>query len=107
MNGENRSSRQQDEVTADPPRLVGIHHVRVPVTDLGTARDWYVEVLGFTSVLEYEVEDALVGISLTHPSGFTVGLHHAPVQAEAMRGFVLFDAERNVPRAGGYRKGYK
>jgi catechol 2,3-dioxygenase-like lactoylglutathione lyase family enzyme len=72
-----------------PPPLAGLHHVRVPARDLGAARDWYVEILGFSSVLEYELEDTLVGISLTHPSGFTIGLHHAPAQAEALAGFTL------------------
>ena len=89
MNGENAIDPQSEEDSNRPPPLVGLHHVRVPVRDLGAARDWYVETLGFSSVLEYELEEELVGISLTHPSGFTIGLHHAPLQAEALAGFTL------------------
>jgi catechol 2,3-dioxygenase-like lactoylglutathione lyase family enzyme len=72
-----------------PPPLAGLHHVRVPARDLDADRDWYVETLGFASVLEYELEDELVGISLIHPSGLTIALHHAPAQADALAGFTL------------------
>jgi catechol 2,3-dioxygenase-like lactoylglutathione lyase family enzyme len=89
VSGEEPADRQTETDEDEPPPLAGIHHVRIPCRDLGAARDWYVEVLGFRSVLEYEVENALVGISLEHPSGFTIGLHDAPKQAEELAGFTL------------------
>ena len=29
------------------PGLAGIHHVKIPVTDLSRSRDWYARVFGF------------------------------------------------------------
>jgi catechol 2,3-dioxygenase-like lactoylglutathione lyase family enzyme len=89
MNGESVVGTQDGTEADRPPPLAGLHHVRVPVRDLGASRDWYVETLGFDAVLEYELEDTLVGISLVHPSGLTVGLHHAPAQAAALAGFTI------------------
>ncbi len=89
VNAESSVDRQNEADHDGPPPLAGLHHVRVPARDLWAARDWYVEVLGFSLVLEYELENALVGISLTHPSGFTIGLHAAPAEAEALAGFTL------------------
>ena len=46
------------------PGLFGIHNVRLPVEDVVTARDWFVEVFGFECVLDYEVEEGIVGALL-------------------------------------------
>ncbi|HLX87545.1 MAG TPA: VOC family protein [Acidimicrobiales bacterium] len=69
-----------------PPPLNGIHHVRLPVSDVVTSCDWY-GLLGFEPVLDYEEEDQLVGVALRHPSGITLGLHLAPDRASALAGF--------------------
>jgi len=75
------------------PRILGIHHVRLPVSDLSRARDWYREVLGLVPVLDYEEEEGPVGIVLSHESGMTVGLHHDPTRADALRGFCILALE--------------
>jgi len=72
-----------------PPEIVGFHHVRVPVADVLVSRDWYIDVLGFASIVVEEEEDRIVGVALGHPSGVVVGLHEAPARAEALRGFVV------------------
>ena len=72
-----------------PPPLLGIHHVRVPSGDVAVARDWYRDVLGFASVLDYEEEDAIVGVVLHHPAGVTLALHLDPGRVEALRGFCI------------------
>lgn len=70
-------------------RVVGFHHVRVPVNDAWTSRNWYMEVLGFIPVLDLQEAQGLVGVVLRHPRGFMVGLHQDPQRAEALRGFAL------------------
>jgi catechol 2,3-dioxygenase-like lactoylglutathione lyase family enzyme len=67
--------------------LVGLHHVRIPVSDVDRSSDWYTWVFGFEARLLLEEEDRLVGIVVCHPSGLTLGLHRAPDLARALRGF--------------------
>jgi catechol 2,3-dioxygenase-like lactoylglutathione lyase family enzyme len=67
--------------------FVGLHHVRLPVSDVMRSRDWYIEVLGFEPSLSVEDEDHVIGIVLDHPSGLALGLHLAPALARALRGF--------------------
>jgi catechol 2,3-dioxygenase-like lactoylglutathione lyase family enzyme len=72
------------------PLLQGIHHVRVPVSDVATSRDWYREVLGFEAVLDFEEEGGLIGTVLSHHSAVTtIGLHLDPERAAALHGFCL------------------
>jgi catechol 2,3-dioxygenase-like lactoylglutathione lyase family enzyme len=71
------------------PSITGIHHVRLPVTDVLISRDWYADVLGFEPVLDHEEEDRVVGAVLQHPSGFVIGLHVQPAQAKMLAGFVV------------------
>lgn len=42
------------------PELAGIHHVKMPVTDLDRSRDWYGRVLGFKVTYEFQDEDGVV-----------------------------------------------
>jgi catechol 2,3-dioxygenase-like lactoylglutathione lyase family enzyme len=70
-----------------PPTIIGVHHVKVPVGDVLRSRDWYIEVLGFTPLLDFEEEDRLIGVALQHPCGFTIGLHLDPERAGVLCGF--------------------
>jgi catechol 2,3-dioxygenase-like lactoylglutathione lyase family enzyme len=87
-NGQNRKGgtgeRAQPMV---PPTITGVHHVKVPVGDVLRSRDWYVDVLGFAPVLDFEEEDRLSGVALQHPCGFTIGLHLDPARAAVLCGF--------------------
>jgi catechol 2,3-dioxygenase-like lactoylglutathione lyase family enzyme len=72
----------------DPPvAVVGLHHVRLPVSDVMRSRDWYTAVFGFESHLLVEEEDHVVGVVVGHRSGLTLGLHYAPALAHALHGF--------------------
>jgi catechol 2,3-dioxygenase-like lactoylglutathione lyase family enzyme len=72
------------------PPLQGIHHVRVPVTDVGASRDWYRDLFGFEALLDFEEEGGLVGTVLGLHSGMaTLGLHLDLERAAALRGFCL------------------
>jgi len=67
--------------------FVGLHHVRVPVSDVIRSRDWYCDVLGFECRLVFEDEDRVVGVVLDHECGLSLGLHLLPHAARALHGF--------------------
>jgi catechol 2,3-dioxygenase-like lactoylglutathione lyase family enzyme len=50
------------------PVLSGIHHVKIPVTDLNRSIDWYGRVFGFTVTMEFPEADGVVrGVAGTVP----------------------------------------
>jgi catechol 2,3-dioxygenase-like lactoylglutathione lyase family enzyme len=50
------------------PVLSGIHHVKIPVTDLNRSIDWYGRVFGFTVIMEFPEADGVVhGVAGTVP----------------------------------------
>ena len=69
--------------------ILGLHHVRIPVTDVWRSRDWYISLLGFVPVLDLEEEQSLVGVVLRHPEGIVLGLHEDPLRAKVLRGFAV------------------
>jgi len=71
------------------PAVVGLHHIRLPVSDVMRSRDWYSAVFDFEPSLSLEEEDRVVGVVVIHPSGLTLGLHDAPALARALHGFCL------------------
>lgn len=77
--------------------VTGLHHVRFPVTDPQISRDWYVMVLGFVPVLDYEQERGVVGVVCRHPTGLVIGLHKDPPRAKALRGFALLSLAVAAP----------
>ncbi|HXW33567.1 MAG TPA: VOC family protein [Acidimicrobiales bacterium] len=81
--------RTDKEGQRDGGMISGLHHIRIPVRDAWSSRDWYMSVLGFAPLMDVEEERALVGVVLKHPVGLVVGLHQDPVRAEAMHGFAL------------------
>ena len=77
-----------DDATLAPVgKVVGLHHVSVPVADVIRSSDWYHYVFAFDVRFILEEEDGIVGIILQHESGLTVALRHAPTQAEALRDY--------------------
>lgn len=73
-----------------PPHLAGIHHVKIPVTDLVRSRAWYERVLGLTVTIEFPDEDGVVrGVGGTVPGlGDTMlALRQNPVAAAGCRNF--------------------
>ncbi len=53
----------------DTPRLDGIHHVKIPVTDLDRSRAWYESRLGYEVYLEFVEDGVLMGVAMPHPNG--------------------------------------
>lgn len=71
----------------DAPRLDGIHHLKLPVTDLERSSSWYRSRLGYEPDMEFHREGRQVGLALKHPNG-------GPAQA------LWLDAERAAAAAG-------
>jgi catechol 2,3-dioxygenase-like lactoylglutathione lyase family enzyme len=53
----------------DAPVLDGIHHIKIPVTDLERSRAWYGSRLGYRTQVEFVEKGVLMGISMRHPNG--------------------------------------
>lgn len=51
------------------PALTGIHHVKLPVTDLARSRAWYETRLGYEMQSEFVEGGTLVGLAMHHPNG--------------------------------------
>ena len=81
------SYASNDEVVAQPG-ILGLHHIRLPVSNVLVSRDWYAQNLGFLPIL-LEEDEEVTGAVLAHPCGVVIGLHAAPEQARALRGFAI------------------
>jgi catechol 2,3-dioxygenase-like lactoylglutathione lyase family enzyme len=69
--------------------LVGIHHVKFPVTDLARSRAWYEKVFGLTPSMEFPDDDGVVkgvGYEPIGP-GVTISLRENPQAARGIAGF--------------------
>ena len=75
----------------DAPVLAGIHHVKLPVTDLARSREWYQSRLGYQVQLEFVEQGRLMGYTLAHPNGGPqLALRLNPERARAAAGFDYF-----------------
>jgi catechol-2,3-dioxygenase len=73
------------------PTLAGVHHLKLPVSDLDTSITWYGKCLGYQVVIEFRNHGRRTGVSMTHPDGGPwLGLVHAPERARAAAGFDYF-----------------
>jgi catechol 2,3-dioxygenase-like lactoylglutathione lyase family enzyme len=69
-------------------RVSGLHHVKLPVTDVERSRDWYGRAFDFTCPLEFHESGRLVGVGLRHPVGdVALALREDPPRAAALAGF--------------------
>ncbi|NUT20936.1 MAG: VOC family protein [Hamadaea sp.] len=72
------------------PVLSGIHHIKIPVTDLTRSVDWYSRVFGFRTTIEFPEADGVVrGVAGTAPGlGETmIAFRVNPQAAEGCKGF--------------------
>lgn len=80
-----------DPVRSDSPRVSGIHHVRIPVSDVTASAAWYSEVFGLQVILIEEEEYEVVGTVFSVGEGTPrLGLHHDATRAAALAGFSAF-----------------
>ena len=73
------------------PTLSGVHHLKLPVSDLDQSIRWYGSRLGYHVVIEFREHGRLTGVAMAHPDGgphFALNLN--PDRALASAGFDYF-----------------
>jgi catechol 2,3-dioxygenase-like lactoylglutathione lyase family enzyme len=71
--------------------LDGIHHLKLPVTDLQRSFAWYEDRLGYLVMKEFVEDGVVMGLAMTHPNGGPdLALRLAPDRARAAAGFDYF-----------------
>ena len=76
---------------SDAPELDGVHHLKLPVSDLDRSRAWYESRLGYQVATEFVEDGALMGVAMMHPNGgpgFSLRLD--PDRAARAAGFDYF-----------------
>jgi catechol 2,3-dioxygenase-like lactoylglutathione lyase family enzyme len=77
--------------TSDVPVLAGIHHLKLPVSDLDRSLEWYRSRLGYQAQAEFVEHGRLMGVGLAHPAGGPdLALRLDPERARAAAGFDYF-----------------
>jgi len=73
------------------PLLDGIHHLKLPVTDLARSRAWYQQHLGYQVMMEFVEDGVCMGVAMEHPNGGpSLALRFDPDRARAAAGFDYF-----------------
>jgi catechol 2,3-dioxygenase-like lactoylglutathione lyase family enzyme len=71
--------------------LAGVHHLKLPVSDLERSRAWYARILGFETAKEFVEDGRLMGVHLTHPNGGpALALRLEPARVPGATGFDYF-----------------
>lgn len=73
------------------PTLAGVHHVKLPVSDLDRSIDWYASRLGYRQHVEFRSHGRRTGVGMMHPAGGPMlGFVLHPELARAAAGFDYF-----------------
>lgn len=73
------------------PLLNGVHHLKLPVTDLERSIAWYEDRLGYEVEVEFVEQGRVAGVALRHPNGGPrLALRHDPDRCRAAAGFDYF-----------------
>ena len=68
--------------------VAGLHHVKLPVSDVSVSADWYVRAFRLERLHEFVEEGALVGVALRHQETHLIlALRLDPERARALSGF--------------------
>ena len=77
--------------SSDAPELDGIHHVKLPVSDLDRSRAWYESRLGYQAGTEFVENGTVMGVVMQHPNGGPYfALRLDPERAARAAGFDYF-----------------
>lgn len=88
---ETKPDTKPEKAETNAPALAGIHHLKLPVTDLTRSLEWYRSRLGYEVQVEFVEHGTLMGVALTHPAGGPdLGLRLDPDRARAAAGFDYF-----------------
>jgi catechol 2,3-dioxygenase-like lactoylglutathione lyase family enzyme len=75
----------------DVPLLDGIHHLKLPVSDLQRSFTWYHDRLGYVVLQEFVEDDVLMGLAMRHPNGGPdLAIRLDPGRARVAAGFDYF-----------------
>lgn len=86
----------------EAPTLAGVHHLKLPVTNLRRSQQWYETRLGYRLTAEFHEHGELKGIGMEHPNGGPgLALRLDPERARAAAGFDYFAI--GVPDEGAIR----
>ncbi len=72
------------------PKLAGIHHIKIPVSDLARSTRWYGDVFGLRVTMEFPEADGVVrglGGDVDGLGPVGLALRENPTAAEGCRGF--------------------
>lgn len=73
------------------PVLAGVHHLKLPVSDLTRSAEWYQSRLGYRVAAEFAEQGTLMGYAMVHPAGGPdLALRLDPDRARAAAGFDYF-----------------
>ena len=68
--------------------ILGLHHVKLAVTDIQRSRAWYERVLGLEPILEWPDSQGVVrGVRFRAKGGFALAIREDCAVAQAMVGF--------------------
>ena len=68
--------------------VTGLHHVKLPVTDVVRSSDWYQRAFDFSCEVEFPENGRLLGVALRSPgSDLRLALREDPRRAAALAGF--------------------
>jgi catechol 2,3-dioxygenase-like lactoylglutathione lyase family enzyme len=73
------------------PILAGVHHLKLPVSDLNRSLAWYESRLGYELMIEFVEQGRLMGVVMRHPRGGPdLAFRLDPDRAQAAAGFDYF-----------------
>jgi catechol 2,3-dioxygenase-like lactoylglutathione lyase family enzyme len=73
------------------PTLAGVHHLKLPVSDLERSRAWYESRLGYRLAAEFVEKGRMTGVLMIHPDGGPrLALRRDPERAAVAAGFDYF-----------------
>lgn len=68
--------------------IAGIHHIKLPVSDVGRSRSWYQRVLGFHTEIEFVEDGEVTGVAVRRDGCQPqIALRQDPDRARALSGF--------------------
>ncbi|MBA3432152.1 MAG: VOC family protein [Actinobacteria bacterium] len=81
--------------------ILGLHHVKVPVTDLARSRAWYERVFELEPIMEFPDDDGVVrGVAYQPKNAFALSLRENAKVAQGIAGFdpfaILLQGEADV-----------
>lgn len=78
-------------VDTQVPQFDGVHHLKLPVSDLDRSREWYQSRLGYAVAMEFREDGKVMVLALNHPDGGPrLALRLDPGKAAASSGFDYF-----------------